>query len=214
MNIDDIFATPKTTVFDNYVPMITNKHTTTVYLTDVIEAPSLYNELCYKLDNASPAEEFFIYINTPGGILDAAIMTVNSIKNTAANTTARLSGTVASAGTIIALACKNVEVADHTAFMIHNYSASGISGKAHELKAYQAFTERSLEASFREFYKGFLTQKEMKSVIDGQDMWFTTDEVRERVIKLNEFRITPLAEELVTTAKRGRKPKTLSSPQE
>ena len=186
MNIDEIFATPKTTVFDNYVPMITNKHTTTVYLTDVIEAPSLYNELCYKLDNASPAEEFFIYINTPGGILDAAIMTVNSIKNTAANTTARLSGTVASAGTIIALACKNVEVADHTAFMIHNYS-SGLFGKGHELKAHQEFVDANLNKSFSSFYEGFLTPAEIKRVIDGKDYWMNKDEVLSRLDRKNGY---------------------------
>ena len=186
MNIDDIFATPKTTVFDNYVPMITNKHTTTVYLTDVIEAPSLYNELCYKLDNASPAEEFFIYINTPGGILDAAIMTVNSIKNTAANTTARLSGTVASAGTIIALACKNVEVADHTAFMIHNYSG-GLFGKGHELKAHQEFVDANLNKSFSSFYEGFLTPAEIKRVIDGKDYWMNKDEVLSRLDRKNGY---------------------------
>ena len=186
MNIDDIFATPKTTVFDNYVPMITNKHTTTVYLTDVIEAPPLYNELCYKLDNASPAEEFFIYINTPGGILDAAIMTVNSIKNTAANTTARLSGTVASAGTIIALACKNVEVADHTAFMIHNYSG-GLFGKGHELKAHQEFVDANLNKSFSSFYEGFLTPAEIKRVIDGKDYWMNKDEVLSRLDRKNGY---------------------------
>ena len=186
MNIDDIFATPKTTVFDNYVPMITNKHTTTVYLTDVIEAPPLYNELCYKLDNASPAEEFFIYINTPGGILDAAIMTVNSIKNTAANTTARLSGTVASAGTIIALACKNVEVADHTAFMIHNYSG-GLFGKGHELKAHQEFVDANLNKSFSSFYEGFLTPAEIKRVIDGKDYWMNKDEVLSRLNRKNGY---------------------------
>ena len=186
MNIDDIFATPKTTVFDNYVPMITNKHTTTVYLTDVIEAPPLYNELCYKLDNASPAEEFFIYINTPGGILDAAIMLVSSIKNTAANTTARLSGTVASAGTIIALACKNVEVADHTAFMIHNYSG-GLFGKGHELKAHQEFVDANLNKSFSSFYEGFLTPAEIKRVIDGKDYWMNKDEVLSRLDRKNGY---------------------------
>ena len=186
MNIDDIFATPKTTVFDNYVPMITNKHTTTVYLTDVIEAPSLYNELCYKLDNASPAEEFFIYINTPGGILDAAIMLVSSIKNTAANTTARLSGTVASAGTIIALACRNVEIADHTAFMIHNYSG-GLFGKGHELKAHQEFVDANLNKSFSAFYEGFLTPAEIKRVIDGKDYWMNKDEVLSRLDRKNGY---------------------------
>lgn len=186
MNIDDIFATPETTVFDNYVPMITNKHTTTVYLTDVIEAPPLYNELCYKLDNASPAEEFFIYINTPGGILDAAIMLVSSIKNTAANTTAKLSGTVASAGTIIALACKNVEVADHTAFMIHNYSG-GLFGKGHELKAHQEFVDANLNKSFSSFYEGFLTPAEIKRVIDGKDYWMNKDEVLSRLDRKNGY---------------------------
>lgn len=186
MNIDDIFATPKTTVFDNYVPMITNKHTTTVYLTDVIEAPSLYNELCYKLDNASPAEEFFIYINTPGGILDAAIMVVSCIKNTAANTTARLSGTVASAGTIIALACRNVEIADHTAFMIHNYSG-GLFGKGHELKAHQEFVDANLNKSFSSFYEGFLTPAEIKRVIDGKDYWMNKDEVLSRLDRKNGY---------------------------
>ena len=186
MNIDEIFATPKTTVFDNYVPMITNKHTTTVYLTDVIEAPSLYNELCYKLDNASPAEEFFIYINTPGGILDAAIMLVSSIKNTAANTTARLSGTVASAGTIIALACRNVEIADHTAFMIHNYSG-GLFGKGHELKAHQEFVDANLNKSFSSFYEGFLTPAEIKRVIDGKDYWMNKDEVLSRLDRKNGY---------------------------
>lgn len=127
MDLDTLFPTPKTSVWDNYVPLITNKNITTVYLTDVIEAPAMYNELCYKLDTASEAEKFYIYINTPGGILDAAVMLVNSIKNTKAATIAKLSGTVASAGTLIALACNDIIVADHTAFMIHNYSG-GMQG--------------------------------------------------------------------------------------
>lgn len=204
MNIDEIFATPKTTVFDNYVPMITNKHTTTVYLTDVIEAPSLYNELCYKLDNASSAEEFFIYINTPGGILDAAIMVVSSIKNTLANTTARLSGTVASAGTIIALACRHVELADHTAFMIHNYSG-GLYGKGHELKAHQEFVDANLNKSFSSFYEGFLTPTEIKRVIDGKDYWMNKDEVLSRLARKNGYDTSIDSEPKVSRKGRPRK---------
>lgn len=204
MNIDEIFATPKTTVFDNYVPMITNKHTTTVYLTDVIESPSLYNELCFKLDNASPAEEYYIYINTPGGILDAAIMVVSSIKNTLANTTARLSGTVASAGTIIALACRHVELADHTAFMIHNYSG-GLYGKGHELKAHQEFVDANLNKSFSSFYEGFLTPTEIKRVIDGKDYWMNKDEVLSRLARKNGYDTSIDSEPKVSRKGRPRK---------
>lgn len=204
MNLDDIFSTPKTSVWDNYVPMITSKHTTTVYLTDVIESPSLYNELCFKLDNASPAEEFYIYINTPGGILDAAIMLVSSIKNTLANTTARLSGTVASAGTIIALACKHVELADHTAFMIHNYSG-GLYGKGHELKAHQEFVDANLNNSFSAFYEGFLTPTEIKRVIDGKDYWMNKDEVLSRLARKNGYDTSIGSEPKVSRKGRPRK---------
>ena len=45
MDLDTLFPTPKTSVWDNYVPLITNKNITTVYLTDVIEAPAMYNVL-------------------------------------------------------------------------------------------------------------------------------------------------------------------------
>lgn len=180
MTLEDIFATEKNSVFDNYVPIITTKNITTIYLTDVIESPSLYNETCYRLDNATSIDEFYIYINTPGGILDAAIMLVNSIKNTKALTIAKLSGTVASAGTIIALACKNLEIADHTAFMVHNYSG-GLYGKGHELKAHQEFVDANLNKSFSSFYDGFLTPSEIKKVIDGKDYWMNKDEVLARL---------------------------------
>ena len=184
MNIEEILAKTNN-VWHEYVPIITNKNITTVYLTDVIEAPAVYNELCYKLDTASEAEKFYIYINTPGGVLDAAVMLVNSIKNTKAATIAKLSGTVASAGTIITLACQEVEIAPHTAFMVHNYSG-GLIGKGHELKAHQEFVDANLNRSFVDFYGGFLTPSEIRQVIDGKDLWMGTEEVQRRLIKRAE----------------------------
>lgn len=167
-------------VWHEYVPLITNKNITTVFLTDVIESPAIYNETCYKLDTASEAEKFYIYINTPGGILDAAIMLVNSIKKSKAHVIAKLSGTVASAGTIITLACDEVEVAPHTAFMVHNYSG-GLVGKGHELKAHQEFVDANLNRSFTDLYGGFLTLTEIKQVINGKDLWMGTEEVLKRL---------------------------------
>lgn len=172
-----------TDVWSKYVPILQEKNQTTIYITDSIEAPSEYNEACHLLNTASPAEHFYFIINTPGGYIDSAVMLIDAIKNSAATTTAKVTGTVASAGTIITLACDNVEVADHSAFMIHNYSSAGISGKGHELKAMQNFTDKHLNDSFRTFYKGFLTPREMQNVIDGQDLWMDKEEVMRRVTK-------------------------------
>jgi ATP-dependent protease ClpP protease subunit len=203
MDIESLFSTPKHSVWDNYVPIVTNKNITTVYLTDVIESPSEYNQLCYKLDTASEAEKFFIHINTPGGILDAAIMLVNSIRNTKAHTVARLSGTVASAGTIITLACQEVEIAPHTAFMIHNYSG-GLIGKGHELKAHQEFVDSNLNKSFTDFYGGFLTPHEIRQVIDGKDLWMGAEEVQKRLAKKAEIGSLPTIEDTLRISTRGR----------
>lgn len=180
MNIEKLLTPSSSNVWDNYVPIISDKNHTTAYLTNTIEEPSEYNELCFKLKSASPAEIFTLVINTPGGILDSALMLVDAIKTSKAKVIAQISGTVASAGTIITLACDEVEVAPHTAFMIHNYSG-GLVGKGHELKAHQEFVDANLNNSFTDLYKGFLTPSEIKKVIDGKDYWMNRDEVLERL---------------------------------
>lgn len=179
MNIKELLN-QNNDVWSNYVPIISDKNNTVAYLTDSIDEPSTYNELCFKLKTASHAEVFTLVINTPGGYIDSAVMLVDAIKSSKAKVIAEISGTVASAGTVITLACDEVNIADHTAFMIHNYSAS-IGGKGHEMKAHQEFVDKNLNNSFKTFYKGFLTPKEMDQVIDGKDLWMGKDEVLGRL---------------------------------
>lgn len=191
-------------VWDSYCPIISEKNHTTVYLTDSIAEPNYYNELCYKLKSASQAEVFTLVLNTPGGYIDAAVMIVDAIKSSKAKVIAQISGTVASAGTIITLACDEVQVAEHTAFMIHNYSSSGGHGKGHELKAMQEFVDRNLNASFKIFYKDFLTEDEMEDVIDGRDLWMDKYEVDAR-LKGTFHKVDSETGQIVPTTKRGRK---------
>lgn len=208
MNIEHLLSKP-TSVWDNYCPIISDKNHTTVYLTDAIDSPNYYNELCFKLKSASPAEVFTLVINTPGGILDSAMMIVDALKTTKAKTIAQISGTVASAGTIITLACDEIIIADHTAFMIHNYSG-GLVGKGHELKAHQEFVDANLNKSFTSLYGGFLTPAEIKKVIDGKDYWMDKDEVLARFANrsIGAYLEEPI-ESAITAPKRGRKPKAI-----
>ncbi len=208
MDIKKLLQPSSDSVWENYVPIISDKNHTTAYLTDNIEEPSCYNELCFKLKTASPAEVFTLVINTYGGILDSALMLVDALKNTKAKTIAQISGTVASAGTIITLACQELEVADHTAFMIHNYSG-GLAGKGHELKAHQEFVDANLNKSFTSLYGGFLTPTEIKKVIDGKDYWMGKDEVLTRFESRSggTHLEVPSSEPTTIPARRGRKPK-------
>jgi len=166
-------------IWDDYVPIIETGNKIDVYLTDIIDAPANYNKLCNMLQVLPEYAEVTLHINNGGGHIDSALMVVDAIKNSDATIIAKLSGTVASAATIITMACDDITTTKYLSFMIHNYS-TGMSGKGHELKAYQNFTDRELNRAFREIYKGFLSEEEMDRVIDGQDLWLNENEVEER----------------------------------
>jgi ATP-dependent protease ClpP protease subunit len=170
-----------TRVWDLDVPVVIDEtsKTITAYITNKIEDPYTYNELCYVLENATENYTVCLHVNTPGGVLDSAFMIVNAIAESKAHVVAKLSGTVASAGTIICLVCDEVIASEHLSFMIHNYSGS-MSGKGHEVKARQRFTDVHLNAAFASFYSGFLTNEEIDNVIDGTDLWMGAEEVNER----------------------------------
>ena len=175
------FELPKevTRIWDLVVPYVKSTNQLDVYINTDIAEPSCYSEICYILSTLTEDETVYFHINTPGGILDSAFQLVDAIKGCRATTVAKLTGTVASAGTIIALSCDKLIVAEHTSFMIHNYSA-GAYGKGNELKARQEHIDKSTNDAFKEFYSGFLTDKEVKEVINGKDIWLTADEVRMR----------------------------------
>lgn len=171
----------KTRIWDLDVPIISAKNSTLteVYIHEEIMEPSVYNELAHKLGTATSDETFIIHLNTPGGLLDSANLIVNAIQNTEANTVASLTGTVASAGTIIALACDDIVVSDYVSWMTHNYSG-GMAGKGHEMKAHQKFVDKNLNDYFKAIHAGFFTEDEIEDIIDGKDMWLGKDEILER----------------------------------
>lgn len=175
------FGTSPTRVWELDVPVVVDKDNNNIkaYLTDSIGDPPMYNELCYYLSTAEDDATVDLYINTPGGVVDSALMLSNAIENSKAFVTAHLSGTVASAGTIIALSCDELIINSHLSFMIHNYSG-GMHGKGHEMKARQKFLDDHLNTVFRYFYKDFLTEEEMERVIEGTDMWMNEEEVYTR----------------------------------
>lgn len=187
----------KNSPFDDYVPVIQSKdgRTTDIYLTDTITYPSEYNKTCYVLDNAVHGDIVTMHINNGGGHIDSAFQIINSMKNSKAHIIGKLSGTVASASTVIALHCHAFDVADYTAFMIHNYSG-GVMGKGHEIKAQQDFVDKELNSAFRTIYSGFLTEKEMAQVINGRDIWIGKSEVLFRWSNRFSSGSTPVVEDL------------------
>lgn len=172
-------AAKEPNLFDKTVPIVKHGKTYHCYIDSDIEEPECYSELCYLLTIATATDTVILHINSGGGHINSAFKILASLQRTKAKTIARLTGTVASAGTIIALRCKALEVEDFTHFMVHNYS-TGTQGKGHEVLDYISFNDRDLQKTFREIYKGFLSEKEMLEVLRGKDMWLGAEDVRKR----------------------------------
>ena len=91
------------------VPLVARGKVVTAYLMSEIYEPEVYNELCYTLEHTS-ADYVRLVMNNGGGQLDSMLSIIDAIKRSNATVVAVLSGTVASAATMIALACDEVEV--------------------------------------------------------------------------------------------------------
>lgn len=156
-----------------------------VYLLNEIKDPSCYVDLVSLLSNPE-TNLVEIYINTLGGVSDTAEMLYHEIVNSTALVTAYLSGTVASAGTIISLACDNVFINDTTVFMIHDQEMDSLSGKASDLLAYQTFMSKRNKEFFNTVYKSILSLREIERVLKGQQLWFTGKEINERLKQTKE----------------------------
>lgn len=158
-----------------------NKYT--VYINDVKE-PSYFNDLFFKLQNASEDDEFELVINSFGGYESTAIQIYNEIKNCKANVLANVSGYCCSAGTIILLACRGWKINLTSKIMIHS-RFWGFSGKDNEIKQKVEFESVWVKDFFKTVYKGFLTDKEIEEVLNGKEFWLTGEETTRRLQKFS-----------------------------
>jgi len=159
----------------------------TIFLNFSIEDISEFSEILSILDTAEELDTVVFKINNYGGSFHTTVSLLDAIKVTKAQTIAECSGMIASAATVIALACDSLYIADFSTFMLHNYSG-GVYGKGHEIEAEITHSIPSSKEFVKEVYANFLNKKEIKQLIKGADFYFTTEEVRERWKKVVEHR--------------------------
>ncbi|EIR4022250.1 Clp protease ClpP [Enterococcus faecalis] len=110
-------------------------------LLDWFELDSIYPEkVRHMLENAGN-EDVEITLTTNGGSVFAGQEIYDVIKNYEGKTTARLSGLVASIGTLITCAFDEVLISPVATFMIHNPTLADVSGEKKDMeKAAQLLT--------------------------------------------------------------------------
>lgn len=153
-----------------------------IFIDRQLGAPADFRELNFLLNTASENDRFNFYINSPGGHLTTALMIIESLKATLADTCAIIQGECHSAASMIVMYCDEIIALDSAHMMIHT-ATYGTVGNVGNVKAHTEFTTRQVEKLIDDTYTGFLAADEVEKVKIGVEFWFDSDEIRERLTR-------------------------------
>ena len=160
-------------------------HLYSLYLVGEITTPEDYVEWYEIIRNASENDVIKIHINSPGGNLFTAVQLMRVMAESQANILTSVEGACMSAATMIFLSGDGFEISEHSMFMFHNYSG-GIIGKGGEMYDNIMYERKWSDKFMRSVYHGFLTDDEIKSILENKDIWMEPEDVFKRLNKRGE----------------------------
>src|SRR3712207_374754 len=130
-----------------------------------------------ELMNLGDLDTIEIYINSPGGVVYAALAIANTIKSHNAKVIANIEGLAASAATIITCACDKVRMAKNSLFMIHNPWGFSIGEQKDMEKSAEVLSK--WKDSILETYamKSKLDKKTLSEMMD-KETWLNAEEAK------------------------------------
>lgn len=152
----------------------------TFYVSGVIEDPKEYNDWFDAIRNAGENDIIKLHINSPGGDLFTAIQFMRVLSETNATVIASVEGACMSAATMLFMSAHQYEISEHSMFMFHNYSGIAV-GKGGEMYDNITHERKWSEKIMRNVYKDFLTEDEIKSILENKDIWMEGEEVLRRL---------------------------------
>lgn len=159
-----------------------------IKLWDDISVPSEYQDEIDLIDNASEEDVIVLDLCTDGGVLDTAMLFFRSLRSTAAHTVAVIGPSCSSAGSVIALSCKEFVLDTTSSLMLHTSTYGLGRSKDTDIYEHANFSRKQLKSFYEEVYSGFITEEELSDVIKGTPFYFTADELATRLDNLSEYR--------------------------
>lgn len=157
------------------------------YLTSDIEDASNYDEWVQICAEASPCDLIEVHINCFGGRLDTAIQIHDMLIETKADVFISIEGACCSGASLIAMAGMRVKVLPNSYMMIHSWTG-GAYGKFGNVIENTEFQKKWFSNVMTRSYNEFLTNTEIKNVLDGKDLYLDAQEVENRFILRDEKR--------------------------
>lgn len=161
-------------------------HQISIHIDEPIKSAKYYRSVVQELGDLSENDEVIFRISSPGGDLNGLVALIEAIRNCDADILAVITGQAHSAASMLALSCPNVAITPSANMLVH-FVSFGSGGKAQDVVSHVQHTVDYSTGIFRDVYQGFLTEEEMKNIIEGRELWLQAPEIEERLIKRQEF---------------------------
>lgn len=155
------------------------------FLDNDIEENSKYREIIQVLISATQGDIVELMISNSGGFLSTTISLINAIRQSEAFVRAVIMSEAHSASSFISVACDDSVALPHSRMLIHN-PRCGSFGNFNEVVKNNEFFEKHIKNFYLDVYKDFLSEDEINDVLEGKDLWLTSDEFNQRIEKRNE----------------------------
>lgn len=153
------------------------------YISGDIGPPEEYVDLNHTLRTSGPEDVIVLHINSPGGHLASCVQIIQSIWSSNAQVVGSAEGHVMSGGSLLFFACPNLSIGELSTFMIHDGYCGG-EGKLGDNLGKATADAAFIRDIYNKVYYPFLSRKEIKKVLKGQDLYLTAAQVQDRVESL------------------------------
>lgn len=147
-----------------------------------------FEEEIMALEEANSNDLVIIQLSSPGGSLETCDFLCRRMQECQAPIVVEIGLTCASAASAICLQADEWVINDSSTVMIHACSYSPGWGKEVDVFSAATYTNRVNKDWLERTYKGFLTDSELQSVLDGKDLYFYANDLRERLPKYAQYR--------------------------
>jgi len=157
-----------------------------IFIFKAIEEPTQFIGAIEAFLTATEKDHVIVHLSTPGGCMDSTDTFLNALKSCRAPVTFIATGGCHSAGTMILMHADDVHFSDGFNALVH-CGSTGSGGTTAEYRAASKFNITLMEKALASCYKGFMTDDEIQSLLEGKDFWFNAEEFKERHAKRVAF---------------------------
>lgn len=173
------------------------------YIDEPIGEPAKYRNLIQTLISANPGDRVQIFINSVGGQVSTTESIINAIGICQATVQTYINTEAYSAAGMLALAGHEIFVMPRAKLMIHEMSTGLGPQSMQSIQEFSGFFGKQSASLLKNAYEGFITEKEIKEVINGKTLWMDEEEINRRL----EIRSKVLQEKLQSAQEAQGKPK-------